>query len=260
MAGHMQSGMPEDPDSYHLDFSLDNPQFMDTQHMYRSQQFMPDATTWLEDPASINHHVGEQTINNTHYNFDQIDPSLWQFEDEQYHDTLGTTGPVYEPQEPPSIDPRLRNMQLQPTVDKHIPMQRTSSNTYRGHSLKNPEQSPPSNQPFSQVFVVPITDQGYGAESLDSNSMFCDFPGIAFRSFLPEGATTPLSTSRPSGTNRGAKKDLRSSSSRPIVMHGPTQPQVYGPFRNVSGQSENSSNHSTPYASSMSRLATPDLP
>ncbi|KUJ12126.1 uncharacterized protein LY89DRAFT_688593 [Mollisia scopiformis] len=235
---------------------------MEAQQMYDSQHYISDVPPWLESPGQAdNQYLDAQPVGNANYNLDQIDPALWQYQEEQFLNTQGTASSVHGPAEALIIDPRLKSMPQQDTLHRDM-MPQPPNNSYRGISSREQEQPGPSPQPFSQVFVVPITDQFPGSEtSLDSNSMFCDFPGIAFRSFLPEGVNTPMSASRNlSVSDQGRKRMFDPNTDRPIVMHGPTQPQVYGPFkRKVPGESEHSSSQSTPYASSLSRLATPDM-
>ncbi|KAE8452992.1 hypothetical protein EG329_012179 [Mollisiaceae sp. DMI_Dod_QoI] len=267
MAGPMQSFVPEEQDSYLADISSSNPQYEDSQQRYRPQQYTPDSRSWpeistynssqvLEGQAMINA-LGDANFDGE-YDFESIDPALWQYDDEEYAENHGTTSSIHIPSRTIMTNPRL---QSQVNIDRTIPKQHPNNDGYLGHTSEEKIVPAPAKQPFSQVFVVPITNQTHDSESFpSSNGMFCDFPGIAFRSFLPEGAISPVSTSRTASmVGQGKKPILKSGLGKPVVMQGPTQPQVYKPFRSQAAGGSDSSANSTPHATSISRLTTPDI-
>jgi hypothetical protein len=237
---------------------------MDTQQVYGPQQYIPDLTSWPDPHSNINNQLlgaqtstsfGDQSLD-AQYNFEQDDPSLWQYNEEhlQLEDAPST---VYPSPETIMIDPRLRSPRPQHNIDRSM-MPRPDTNIYQEQYREQSTPTPHNRQPYSQMFVVPISDRGDTSESFpNSNGLFCDFPGIAFRSFLPEGTTSPVSTSR-NGTGAFLGPN-NSGRGKPVVMHGPTQPQVYKPFRTRGSMGSDSSTNSTPYTSSMSRLTTPDI-
>lgn len=257
MSRHDQSFVPPRQDIYHLDVPFNNPQLVESRGINEPQHYLSDSSPWLEASGHINSQYLEgRAFSNENYNLEQLDPALWQYEEDQSFDPHGIASTIHGLQETPIVDLRLSSLPAQASMQRNM-MPQQVNDIYPGISPR--EQAPPK-QPFSQMFVVPIMNQTHGQPSPDSNSMFCDFPGIAFRSFLPEGAMTPISPLRNVPSWNQVRKTVHSTSTeRPIVMHGPTQPQVYGPFkRKVSGESENGSSQSTPNASSNSRLATPD--
>lgn len=254
MARYNESTIPEDLSSYNLEFMVDSSQFIDDQHIYQSQQVITDPISWPQHPANMNNQMLEQqTASNTPYELQQIDSTLWQYDDEQLLDSRGMTSPSHGRAEETVIDPRLRSI---PHHEFNEPSTGSTSSYREVPSREQARQAP------SQVFVIPFTDQDHQAESFpDSNNMLCDFPGIAFRSFLPKDAAKPASTSRnPYESIQGTRRVQKSVMRKHVLRQGPTQPQAYGSFPNiVSGEPEQSSTNSTLYASGLSRFTTPDV-
>lgn len=252
------------PDEFSLEFLPDS-QFLDNQDIYQSQQFMSDPNPWAQQPPTMGHHLLEQqSMSNTQYDLPQIDPALWQYTDEQDLVSGDMVGHLHEPQEDTVIDPQLRTTAHRETGASSIMVPCTSSNSHRRTPSREPERPNPSKQAPSQLFVVPFTEQdNHAAFFPDSNNMFCDFPGVAFRSFLPKGATTPVSTGRLQPNSyeptRAMRKAQKTSMRKQAAMQDSSQSQMAGPSQGKTpGQGGYSSSNSTPYASGSS-FSTPDF-
>lgn len=246
------------PDDFSLEFLADNSQFMDNEHIYQPQQYISDPNPWAQQPAKMNHQMLEQqSTSSTHYDLQQIDPALWQYNDEQDLGSGEMAGPTNEPRDT-MIDPQLRIMANHELGESSMMIPRTSSDSHRRTPSREPERPAPPKQAPSQLFVVPFTDQDHHGELFpDSNNMFCDFPGVAFRSFLPKGATTPVSTSRLQPNSyepiRATRKAQKTSMRKHAAMQESAQPQMSGSFqRRPSGQPHYSSSNSTPCGSGSS--------
>ncbi|KAF8862349.1 hypothetical protein BDZ45DRAFT_739330 [Acephala macrosclerotiorum] len=262
MARPMQSIVPEEQNLYHIESTTNNPRYTEPQQVYGPRQYIPDMSSWPEPLSHINdQHLSTQTTTSfedrsldAQYHFEQEDPSLWQYNEEHLH-LEDTSISVHRSPETIMIDPRLRSPRPQHNINRDM-IPHPDTDLYQ-EQYREQTTPTPSRQPYTQIFVVPISDRGDDPESFpNSNGLFCDFPSIVFRSFLPEGAISPVSTSR---NGSGFLEPKHPIQGRPVVMHGPTQPQVYKPFRTRGSMGSDSSANSTSYASSMSRFTTPDI-